>query len=51
LIASRYPPRIPVDLDDVADMLSVIADGGIILSRAVNVGRELGSFGGQACRT
>jgi TetR/AcrR family transcriptional regulator, transcriptional repressor for nem operon len=36
LIASRYPPRIPVDLDDVADMLSVIADGGIILSRAVN---------------
>lgn len=36
LIATRYPPRIPVDLDDVADMLSVIADGGIILSRAVN---------------
>jgi TetR/AcrR family transcriptional regulator, transcriptional repressor for nem operon len=35
-IAARYPPRIPVDLDDVADMLSVIADGGIILSRTVN---------------
>ena len=71
LIASRYPPRIPVDLDDVADMLSVIADGGIILSRAgmtrrrwpgrccytatssarYSLGRELGSFGGQACRT
>ena len=25
-----------VDLDDVADMLSVIADGGIILSKTVN---------------
>ncbi len=36
LIAARYPPRLPVDLDDVADMLSAIADGGIILSKAVN---------------
>ena len=27
--------RFDVDLDDVADMLSVIADGGIILSKAV----------------
>jgi TetR/AcrR family transcriptional regulator, transcriptional repressor for nem operon len=36
LIAARYPPRLPIDLDDIADMLSVIADGGIILSRAVN---------------
>ncbi len=35
-IAARYPPRLPVDLDDVADMLSAIADGGIILSKAVN---------------
>lgn len=35
LIAARYPPRINVDLDDVADMLSVIADGGIILSKVV----------------
>ena len=35
LIAARYPPRIAVDLDDLADMLSVIADGGIILSKAV----------------
>jgi AcrR family transcriptional regulator len=33
LIAASYPPRIKVDLDDVGDMLSVIADGGIILSR------------------
>jgi TetR/AcrR family transcriptional repressor of nem operon len=34
-IAARYPPRIPVDLNDLADMLSVIADGGIILSKVV----------------
>jgi len=34
-IAERYPPRNAVDLDDLADMLSVIADGGIILSKAV----------------
>lgn len=35
LIAARYPPRIPVDLDDLADMFSVIADGGIILAKVV----------------
>lgn len=35
LIAARYPPRVPVDLDDLADMLSVVADGGIILSKVV----------------
>ena len=36
LIAARYPPKGSVDLGDLADMLSVIADGGIILSRVVN---------------
>ncbi len=36
LIAARYSPKGSVDLDDLADMLSVIADGGIILSRVVN---------------
>jgi TetR/AcrR family transcriptional regulator, transcriptional repressor for nem operon len=35
LIAARYPPRIEIDLDDLADMLSVIADGGIIVSKVV----------------
>lgn len=35
LIAARYPPRNSVDLDDLADMFSAIADGGIILSKAV----------------
>jgi AcrR family transcriptional regulator len=36
LITARYPPKGSVDLDDLADMLSAIADGGIILSRVVN---------------
>jgi TetR/AcrR family transcriptional regulator, transcriptional repressor for nem operon len=35
MIAARYPPRIPADLDDLADMMTVIADGGIILSKTV----------------
>jgi TetR/AcrR family transcriptional repressor of nem operon len=35
LIAARYPPRIAVNLDDLADMLSVVADGGIILSKVI----------------
>ena len=34
-IAERYPPRMEIDLDDLADMLSVIADGGIILSKTI----------------
>lgn len=35
-IAARYPPRIAVDLDDLADMLSAVADGGIILSKVLH---------------
>ncbi|MGD9867063.1 MAG: TetR/AcrR family transcriptional regulator [Hyphomicrobiales bacterium] len=35
LIAQRYPPQVEVDLDDLADMLSTVVDGGIILSRVV----------------
>jgi TetR/AcrR family transcriptional repressor of nem operon len=34
-IAERYPARIEVDLDDMADMLSAVADGGIILSKCL----------------
>ena len=34
-IAERYPPRIEVSLDDMADMLSSVADGGIILSKVL----------------
>lgn len=32
-IAARYPPRIAADLDDLADMLSVVIDGGITMSK------------------
>jgi TetR/AcrR family transcriptional repressor of nem operon len=35
-IAARYPPRIEIDLDDMADMLSAVADGGIILSKSLH---------------
>lgn len=35
MIADRYPPRIDVDLDALADMVSGLADGGIILSKAM----------------
>ncbi|MFA5900371.1 MAG: TetR/AcrR family transcriptional regulator [Hyphomicrobium sp.] len=34
-IAEHYPPRIHIDLDDLADMLSAVADGGIILSKVL----------------
>ncbi len=33
LIAAAYPPREPVDLDVVAEMLSVVIDGGIIMAK------------------
>jgi AcrR family transcriptional regulator len=35
LIAESYPPKINVDLDALADMLSVLVDGGIIISKVV----------------
>jgi len=35
LIAARYPPRIPLDLDHLADMLSAIAEGGIVVSKVI----------------
>lgn len=35
-IAARYPTRIEVDLEDIADMLSAVADGGIILSKSLD---------------
>lgn len=35
-IAARYPARIEVDLDDMADLLSSVADGGIILSKSLS---------------
>lgn len=35
-IAERYPPRVEVDLEAMADMVSTIVEGGIILSRVLN---------------
>jgi AcrR family transcriptional regulator len=35
-IAARYPPRIEVEFDDLADLLSAVADGGIILSKSLS---------------
>lgn len=35
-IAEKYPPKGAVDLDDLADMLSAVADGGIILSKSLH---------------
>jgi TetR/AcrR family transcriptional regulator, transcriptional repressor for nem operon len=40
-IAKVYPPRMPVDLTDVADMISALADGGIILSKTLNEPKAL----------
>lgn len=34
-IAERYPPQMDVDFDSLADMISALVDGGIILSRAL----------------
>jgi len=35
-IAERYPPKADIDLDDLADLLSAVADGGIILSKSLS---------------
>lgn len=35
-IAVQYPARIAVSLDDLADMFSSVADGGIIISRVTH---------------
>ena len=32
-IVARYPPKMALDLDDLADMISVMVDGGITISR------------------
>ena len=35
-LARRYPPRQPVDLDAMADMISTLVEGGLILGRVLN---------------
>ncbi|MFO7481274.1 TetR/AcrR family transcriptional regulator [Oceanibaculum nanhaiense] len=34
-IAGRYPPREPVDMEALADMTTVLVEGGLILGRAL----------------
>jgi AcrR family transcriptional regulator len=41
LIAERYPPKVEVNLDAMADMVSAVADGGIILSKTLAQPRHL----------
>jgi TetR/AcrR family transcriptional regulator, transcriptional repressor for nem operon len=36
LIAARYPPRIDVDFESLADMAVALIEGGLILNRALN---------------
>jgi len=40
-IVERHPPKIDVDLDALADMLSAVADGGIVLSKVLGQPRHL----------
>ncbi|MBA3448540.1 MAG: TetR/AcrR family transcriptional regulator [Pseudaminobacter sp.] len=40
-IALAYPPREPIDIEDVAEMFSCVVDGGIIMSRALGDPRRL----------
>jgi AcrR family transcriptional regulator len=41
LIAGRYPPRIAVDLDALADMAATLVEGAIVLSRVLGDGSML----------
>ncbi len=34
-VADRYPPREPVDLDVLADMINTVVEGGIVMSKAL----------------
>ncbi len=40
-IARVYPPKEPVDLDQVADMVSTVLEGGIVMGRALGEPRCL----------
>jgi TetR/AcrR family transcriptional regulator, transcriptional repressor for nem operon len=41
LIAERYPPRIDVDFEALADMAGTLVEGGIVLGRALKDGSIL----------
>jgi TetR/AcrR family transcriptional regulator, transcriptional repressor for nem operon len=40
-IVERYPPKLEVNLDVMADMLSAVIDGGIILSKSLSQPKHL----------
>jgi TetR/AcrR family transcriptional regulator, transcriptional repressor for nem operon len=40
-IVERYPPKIDVNLDVMADMLSAVVDGGIVLSKSLSQPKHL----------
>jgi TetR/AcrR family transcriptional repressor of nem operon len=40
-ISARYPPRAPVDLDALADLVVTLVEGGIILDKVRRDGRTL----------
>ncbi|MCA1528266.1 TetR/AcrR family transcriptional regulator [Bradyrhizobium yuanmingense] len=40
-IAAIYPPREPIDLDDLAEMISCVVDGAIIMSKTLNDPKRL----------
>ena len=48
-IVERYPPKIEVDFDSLADMMSALADGGIILSKALK--DRTAAFPPKSCTT
>lgn len=41
-IAQVYPPRDAIDLDDAADFISTVLEGGIVMSKALGDPRALG---------
>ena len=40
-LAERYPPKIEVNLDVMADMVSAVVDGGILLSKSLSQPKHL----------
>ncbi|MDF0517189.1 TetR/AcrR family transcriptional regulator [Bradyrhizobium yuanmingense] len=40
-IAAVHPPREPIDLDDLAEMISCVVDGAIIMSKTLNDPKRL----------
>lgn len=41
-VAAQYPPRDEVDMDALADMISAVVDGGIVLSKVLGEPQALG---------